>query len=40
LIGQFVNTRDAALCQRHGIEGDSCLVMKIDLRLATVPEHH
>lgn len=39
LIGQFTRTRDPALCQRHGIEGDTCLVMKVDLRLAPLPDH-
>lgn len=34
LVGRFERINDAALCARHGLAGDTCLVMKIDLRLA------
>ena len=37
LIGTFISTKDAAMCARYGIEGDTCLVMDVELRLAANP---
>lgn len=37
LIGTFITTQDAAMCARYGIEGDTCLVMDVELRLAANP---
>ena len=34
LVGTFKTTQDPELCRRHGIEGDTCLVMDIELRLS------
>ena len=34
LIGAYIPTKDAQLCARHGIAGDTCLVMDVELRLA------
>lgn len=34
LVGRFESVKDAALCARHGIEGDACKLMKMDIRLA------
>lgn len=34
LVGTFKTAQDPELCRRHGIEGDTCLVMDIELRLS------
>ncbi len=34
LIGQYTPTRDADLCRRLGLDGDTCTVMRFDISLA------
>lgn len=34
LIGTFKVTKDAELCKRHAIAGDTCLVMEVELKLS------
>jgi protocatechuate 3,4-dioxygenase beta subunit len=34
LVGTFKSTQDSALLRRHGMEGDNCLVMDVELRLS------
>jgi protocatechuate 3,4-dioxygenase beta subunit len=34
LVGTFKSTQDSASLRRHGMEGDNCLVMDVELRLS------
>jgi hydroxyquinol 1,2-dioxygenase len=34
LVGTFKSTQDSALLKRHGMVGDNCLVMDVELRLS------
>lgn len=38
LVGRFKPTTDDALRQRHGLSGQECLVMHLELRLAPAPQ--